>query len=90
MTVFRRLAAAVAVVLAATVAQAQTDQGKISGTVRDQTNAFVAGAKVTVRNERTGETRSAESNGQGYFLIGYLKPSCRRTSPSPEQRRCWT
>ena len=29
---------------------AQTDQGKISGVVRDQSDAFVAGAKVTVKN----------------------------------------
>jgi len=53
----------------------QTDQGKISGIVRDQHNAFVSGAKVTVKNERTGEERVALSNDQGYFLIGFLKPS---------------
>jgi hypothetical protein len=57
------------------VALAQTDQGRISGTVRDQSNAFVANATVTVKNERTGETRTAESNQQGYFLIAALKPS---------------
>jgi len=54
---------------------AQTDQGKVSGTVRDQTNAFVSGAKVTARNEKTGEERTTTTNDQGYFLIGFLKPS---------------
>ncbi len=54
---------------------AQTDQGKVSGTVRDQTNALVSGAKVTVKNEKTGEERSATTNAQGYFVIGFLKPS---------------
>jgi hypothetical protein len=47
----------------------------VTGTVRDQTNAFVAGATVSVKNERTGEQRNAISNDQGHFLIGYLKPS---------------
>ncbi|HEX7136209.1 MAG TPA: TonB-dependent receptor, partial [Vicinamibacterales bacterium] len=54
---------------------AQTDQGKVGGTVRDQTSALVSGAKVTVRNEKTGEERTATTNDQGYFLIGFLKPS---------------
>ena len=67
--------AAVLVALLPAVALAQTDQGKLTGTVRDQSNAFVAGAKVTVKNERTGEERSAVTNEQGLFLISFLKPS---------------
>jgi len=47
---------------------AQTDQGKVSGTIRDQSTAFVAGGTVTVKNERTGEVRSGMSNDQGYFV----------------------
>ena len=54
---------------------AQTDQGKLRGTVRDQSNAFVAGAKVTVKNERTGQERTTISNDQGFFLIDLLRPS---------------
>jgi hypothetical protein len=54
---------------------AQNDQGRFTGTVRDQTNAFVAGATVKVKNERTGEERTVLTNQQGYFLIGSLKPS---------------
>ncbi|HEY7291461.1 MAG TPA: TonB-dependent receptor [Vicinamibacterales bacterium] len=75
MTMLRSLAAALCLLALPSLALAQTDQGKISGTVRDQTNAFVAGAKVTVKNERTGEERTTLSNDQGYFLIGFLKPS---------------
>ena len=48
---------------------------RIGGTVRDQSNAFVAGAKVSIKNERTGEERSTVTNEQGYFVIGSLKPS---------------
>src|SRR5215470_12502841 len=75
MTFVKRLAAAVCLLALPIVVDAQTDQGKFSGTVRDQTNAFVSGAKVTAKNERTGEERTALTNDQGYFLISYLKPS---------------
>jgi hypothetical protein len=53
----------------------QTDSGRISGTVRDSGNAFVAGAAVSVKNERTGETRSTTTNQDGGFVISPLKPS---------------
>ncbi|MEP7273433.1 MAG: carboxypeptidase regulatory-like domain-containing protein, partial [Acidobacteriota bacterium] len=53
----------------------QTDQARISGTVRDQAGAVVPGATVTVRNERTGDTRTATSNHDGSFLITNLRPS---------------
>jgi hypothetical protein len=69
------VAIAALIALLAADASAQTDQGRITGTVRDQSSAFVGGAKVTVKNERTGDERTATSNDQGYFLIGSLKPS---------------
>ena len=53
MTFLKWLAAILCVLALPEFALAQAD-GKISGTVRDQTNAFVAGAKVTAKNERTG------------------------------------
>jgi hypothetical protein len=56
-------------------ARAQVDQGRFSGTVRDQSNAFVGGARVKVTNERTGEERVVLTNPEGYFLVGSLKPS---------------
>src|SRR5262249_51657013 len=62
--------------LAAVVAAvAQTDQGRIAGAVRDQNNAILPGASVTVKNERTGETRTATSNAEGLFIVTNLKPS---------------
>jgi uncharacterized protein YfaQ (DUF2300 family) len=36
----------------AVAVSAQTDQGRFAGTIRDQTSAFVGGAKVKVKNER--------------------------------------
>ena len=53
----------------------QSDQGRIAGSVRDQTNAFVAGTAVKVKNEKTGEERSATTNEQGLFMVTGLKPS---------------
>jgi Carboxypeptidase regulatory-like domain len=75
MTQHRWILAVLLLVVCSATGYSQTDQGKVSGTVRDQSGAFVAGAKVTVKNERTGEERSGLSNDQGYFLISYLKPS---------------
>jgi len=57
------------------VALAQIDQASISGVVRDQANAIVAGATVTVKNERTGEVRTANVNSDGRFAVSNLRPS---------------
>ena len=71
------LSAALALVLCALPAStfAQGEQGRISGIVRDQSNAFVAEAKVLVKSEKTGEERRAVTNAQGFFIIGSLRPS---------------
>ncbi len=53
----------------------QTDQGRISGTVRDQAGAVVPGATVTIRNERTGDLRTVTSHQDGAFLVSNLRPS---------------
>jgi hypothetical protein len=57
---------------ASALAQGDT---RLAGSLRDQSSAFVGGGRVTVKNERTGEERSALSSDQGLFLIGGLKPS---------------
>jgi hypothetical protein len=54
---------------------AQTDQGRITGTVRDQTKAIVPGATVTVKNERTGEERSINTTDQGQYVVTALRPA---------------
>src|SRR5690349_6290424 len=69
------LTVTVLLLAAPAVTSAQTDQGRIAGTVRDTSNAFVSGTPVTIRNERTGEQRAAVTNEKGYFLVSNLKPS---------------
>jgi len=56
-------------------AWAQVDTGKINGVVLDAKGAAIAGAAITVKNERTGEERSATSNADGTYQIVALKPS---------------
>src|SRR5499433_3926179 len=43
--------------------------GIINGTVKDPNGAVVAGARVTVRNEATGDTRDAVTDNQGRFKV---------------------
>jgi carboxypeptidase family protein len=69
------IAFAVMMTLDAPLLLAQVDQGRIAGTVRDQSNAFATATPVTVKNERTGEARTAVTNEKGYFLVSGLKPS---------------
>lgn len=49
--------------------------GRFTGIVLDQSGAFVPGATVTVRNERTGEERVVTSNAQGRYVVSNLRPS---------------
>ena len=74
MRVFRLAVGVLALGLLPSLAAAQSD-GRVMGTVRDQSNAFVAGATVTVKNEKTGEIRGVVSNDAGFFAVSPLKPS---------------
>jgi len=56
-------------------ASAQTDQGRIAGTVTDSNGALVPGSTIVVKNERTGEERTATTNEVGYFIVSALRPS---------------
>jgi hypothetical protein len=71
---FRGLAAIA--ILAALVAPVYGQgDARFSGTVRDQTGAFVPGAMVTVKNQRTGEVRTMTSGADGRYVVPNLKPS---------------
>jgi len=45
----------------------QTSRGTVSGNVRDQNGAVVAGATVTLISEATGQQRTAETSGEGFY-----------------------
>ncbi|HST53504.1 MAG TPA: TonB-dependent receptor [Pyrinomonadaceae bacterium] len=69
------LLACAALLLVQSFALAQTDTGRITGTVRDANNAVVPGATVTAKNERTGEQRSATTDAEGVYQIPALRAS---------------
>ena len=51
------------------------DTGIISGTVTDSSNGAVPNATITVKNEKTGQSRKATSDSQGIYIITQLGPS---------------
>jgi hypothetical protein len=60
--------------LATNTAPAQTITGSISGAVTDSSGGMIPGATVTLSSEKTGQTRSANTNGEGRFNFAALQP----------------
>ena len=58
--------------------QAQTATGSISGNVADPSGSAVPGARVTVTNVGTNDSRSARTNESGYFSFPLLPPATYR------------
>jgi hypothetical protein len=54
---------------------AQGDVGSVVGFVTDSTGAIVPGAKITVTNEGTGETRVVTSDAAGHYAVPNLSPA---------------
>src|SRR5215510_16374680 len=73
--IYKFLTVIITVFSLATAAFGQTDQARVAGTVRDQTNAVIQGATITIKNDRTGDQRTTTSNQEGGFLVTNLKPS---------------
>ena len=55
----------------AALCPAQVEQGSITGSVTDQSDALVAGAQVTVRNVRTGVKSVTRTSSGGYYSAPY-------------------
>src|SRR5574338_516563 len=90
-TVRRRLPQLLVVVLTfatvfliSIVALAQTDQGRITGVVTDANGAIVPGASILVKNERTGEERTATASDFGSYIVSALRPSLYTVSASAQ------
>src|SRR5713101_9287014 len=60
--------------LAAGVASAQTQEGRILGTVTDQSGGFINGAHVTITNVDTGVVRRLDTNEAGDYVAPNLPP----------------
>ena len=55
-------------------AQVQASTGQISGSVRDNQGAAIAGATVKVTNTQTGSERIVAANSEGLFVFVLLPP----------------
>ena len=72
---FWLIAAAVCLMATAGPVCAQVDKGRISGVVQDPSHSSVKGAMVEATNDRTGETKTTETNEEGAYVISPLTPS---------------
>ncbi|MGH9572040.1 MAG: carboxypeptidase-like regulatory domain-containing protein, partial [Candidatus Acidiferrales bacterium] len=70
---FRLFILALLLTVSSGVLFAQSDLGTISGFVKDQSNAVIANAKITLTNE-SGVERSANTNESGYYSVTNLPP----------------
>ncbi len=64
----------IALLALAVPASAQTITGSISGAVADSTGGMIPSATVTLVSDKTGQTRTAATNGEGRFNFAALQP----------------
>jgi Carboxypeptidase regulatory-like domain len=64
--------------------------GTLSGTTMDSTGAVVANAKITMKNELSGDTRATVSNGSGYFSITAVQPGTYTVTVSAPGFKNWS
>jgi hypothetical protein len=64
----------VSLLAGAAQAKAQTITGSISGAVTDSTGSVIPAATVTLASEKTRQTRTAATNGEGRFNFAALQP----------------
>jgi hypothetical protein len=61
--------------LALSLMWGQTAVGRIVGTIVDVSGAVLPGAAITVKNERTGQERTAVADGGGEYVVPQLGPA---------------
>jgi len=74
MKLFRIITVFVLGLFVAGIASAQSQEGRILGTVIDQSGGFIKGAQVTITNIDTGVERKLETNEAGDFVAPSLAP----------------
>src|SRR6266853_4874341 len=74
MTLLRRIAICLFAFSAVGVVFGQSQEGRILGTVTDQSGGLVKGAQVTITNTDTGVVRTLETNEAGDFVAPGLPP----------------
>ena len=56
------------------LADSATDEGAVAGVIFDPNGALVAGAKITITNQKTTTSRETESDAEGKFKFASLSP----------------
>jgi hypothetical protein len=54
---------------------AQSPTGTIRGTVSDRSGAVITGATITITNVQTNETRTAQSDNEGRYILNFVQPA---------------
>jgi hypothetical protein len=80
----RKLALAVALTLLSMPALAQRSTATVRGTVADTSKAVLVGAKVTIKSEDTGFTRSTTTNADGQYAFAELPTGTYRVDVASE------
>ena len=69
---WKRAGIVAVIALVAGIAAAQATGSALQGTISDSKGGLIPGAKVSARNEATGQMYTATADGQGHFSIGNL------------------
>jgi len=78
------------VILLASSGFAQQLTGTLSATVSDSAGAVVPNAKITMKNDASGDVRTTVSNGSGYFTITAVQPGSYSVSIEAPGFKSWT
>jgi hypothetical protein len=89
--VFSKLALEVlaCLLLLASFCVGQQLTGTLTGTTFDSTGAAVPNAKVTLKNEASGDVRSTVSNDSGYFSITAVQPGSYTVTVGAPGFKAW-
>ncbi len=63
------------IAMSACLGFAQSPTGTIRGTVMDASGAVIAGATIIITNTQTNETKTAQSDSDGRYIINFVQPS---------------
>ena len=76
-------------ILLASTSFAQQLTGTLSATVSDSAGAVVPNAKITMKNDASGDVRTTVSNGSGYFAITAVQPGSYSVSIEAPGFKTW-
>jgi len=76
-------------ILLASTCFGQQLTGTLSATVQDSAGAVVPNAKVTMKNDASGDERTTVSNGSGYFTITAVQPGTYSVSIEAPGFKTW-